>query len=213
MYLLVTISIRIMGRRQVGELQTTELVTALLLSEIISMAIENNEMPLLDSIAAALLLVLFEILSSVACMKSERIKKLLHGNPIKVIDNGTLKQDDMKKLRLTLDDLLEALREKNCFDLNEVQYAILETSGKISLQLKPEFRTPTNSQMNSIPDDYGIVCPIICDGKRQAENYPSCNMNDKKIDKILKQSNISQENVLLLTADKNGPVTLIIKEK
>ncbi len=213
MYLVITLSIRIMGRRQVGELQTTELVITFLLSEIVAMSIENTDLPLLNSIASALLLVAFEIISSVICMKSERIRKILQGNPIKVIDNGNIKQDELKKLRLTLDDLLEALREKDCFDINEVQYAILETNGKISVQLKPEYRNVTNQQNNSVPSDNGIVCPIICDGRRQTQNYSACNMNDKKIDKLLKQSNVSQKEILLLTADKNGLITLIIKEK
>ena len=213
MYLLITFSIRLMGRRQVGELQATELVITILLSEIIAMPIEDNEIPILNSVVASLLLVSFEILSSVICMKSEKIRKLLQGNPIKIIDNGTLKQDEIKNLRLTLDDILESLREKDCFDINEVQYAILETNGKISIQLKPEYRNVTNIQNDSVPDDNGIVCPVICDGKRQRNNYEASNMNDKKIDKILKQSNISQSDVLLLTANKNGLISLIVKEK
>ncbi len=213
MYLIITLSIRLMGRRQVGELQSTELVVTFLLSEIIAMSIENSDLPLLNSIVSALLLVAFEIVSSVICMKSEKIRKILQGNPIKVVDNGNLKQNELKKLRLTLDDLLEALREKDCFDLNEVQYAILETNGKISVQLKPEYRTVTNMQNDSVPEDSGIVCPIIYDGKRQSQNYSACNMNDKKIDKLLKQSNVEQKEILLLTADKNGLKTLVIKEK
>lgn len=212
MYILIIVCIRLMGRRQVGELQTTELVITILLSEIVSMSIENNELPIANTITASLLLVAFEILSSVICMKSEKIRKLLQGNPIKIIDNGVLRQKEIKNLRLTLDDVLESLREKDCFDISQVQYAILETNGKISIQLKPEFRQVTTTDINKIPDDSGIVCPVICDGKRQKNNYEACNMNDKKIDKILKQSQINQSNVLLLTANKSGMITLIIKE-
>ena len=202
-----------MGRRQVGELQPTELVITMLLSEIISMSIENTELPLINTITASLLLVAFEILSSVICMKSEKLRKLLQGNPIKIIDNGILQQKEINNLRLTLDDILESLREKDCFDINQVQYAILETSGKISLQLKPEFRETINKDNNISTEDNGIVCPIICDGKRQKNNYSACNLNDKKIDKILKHSQIKQSDILLLTADKSGMITLIIKEK
>lgn len=212
LYLLILGCLRLMGRRQIGELQASDLVVTILLSEIIVLPIEDNDIPILNSVAAVFLLTALEILLSAFSLKSEKIRKLFEGNPIPVILNGKLDQKALLKLRVTLDDILEALREKDIFDISKVQCAILESNGKISVQLKPDFEAVTCSDMQIQVQNDGTVFPIIYDGKIQIDNFEICNMNREKIDKILQQSGLCYKDILLLTANKNGAVSVIRKE-
>lgn len=213
LYLLILVCMRLMGRRQIGELQTSELVITILLSEIAAIPLENNDTPILNSIMAVFMLTALEILLSAICVKSEKFRKLSQGNPITVIRAGTLDQGALKKTRITLDDLMEAMREKDVFDLTQVQYAILESNGKISLQLKPPKRNVTAEMLEISEPDSGMVCPVIYDGKIQYENFSLCGMDKQKLNSIVRQSGIPITEILLLTADKKGVVTCIRKEE
>ena len=213
LYILILVCMRLMGRRQVGEMQTSELVITILLSEIAAMPIENNDIPILNSVMAVFVLTALEILLSAVCVKSEKIRKISQGNPITVIRDGKLDQGALKKTRVTLDDLLESLREKNVFDLTEVQYAILESNGKISVQLKPPKRPITVELTDVQLEDNGIVCPVVYDTKIQYENLELCGLDNQKLHSLIRQSGIPLSEILLLTADRSGTVTCIRKEK
>ena len=199
LYALVLVCMRLMGRRQIGELQTSELVITILLSQIASIPLENNDIPLLNSATAILVLTALEILFSALALKSQKLRKLMQGNPIAVIRDGTVDQKAMKKLRITVDDLLEALREKDIFDPSEAAYAILESNGKLSVLQKPA--------------NQGMPCPVVYDGEIQRENFSLCGMTEAKLQTLLQQSKIPLSEILLLTADKTGTVTCIRKEK
>lgn len=213
LYILILVCMRLMGRRQIGEMQTSELVITILLSEIAAIPIENNDIPILNSVMAVFMLTALEILLSAVCVKSEKIRKISQGNPITVIRDGTLDQGALKKTRVTLDDLLESLREKNVFDLTEVQYAILESNGKISVQLKPPKRPLTVELSKIQSEDNGIVCPVVYDTKIQYENLELCGLDKQKLNSLIRQSGIPLSEILLLTADKSGTVCCIRKEK
>lgn len=213
LYILILVCMRLMGRRQIGEMQTSELVITILLSEIAAIPIENNDIPILNSVMAVFMLTALEILLSAVCVKSEKIRKISQGNPITVIRDGKLDQGALKKTRVTLDDLLESLREKNVFDLTEVQYAILESNGKISVQLKPPKRPLTVELSKLVQEDNGIVCPVVYDTKIQYENLELCGLDVQKINSLIRQSGIPLSEILLLTADKSGAVCCIRKEK
>lgn len=213
LYILILVCMRLMGRRQIGEMQTSELVITILLSEIAAIPIENNDIPILNSVMAVFMLTALEILLSAVCVKSEKIRKISQGNPITVIRDGILDQGALKKTRVTLDDLLESLREKNVFDLTEVQYAILESNGKISVQLKPPKRPLTVELSKLVQEDNGIVCPVVYDTKIQYENLALCGLDVQKINSLIRQSGIPLSEILLLTADKSGAVCCIRKEK
>ncbi len=212
MYVIVISSVRIMGKRQIGQLQPTELAITLLLSEIAAIPIENTDIPLIALISAVFLLVALEIFVSYLNMKLPLFRKVLQGNSALIIENGIINQDRLKTLRLTIDDLTEALRVKDVFDLSEVSYAYLETTGEISVELKSENKPATAGQLNVAEKESEIPFVIISDGRTITENFSSCNMTEDRLEAILKGRKISRKDVLVLTADSQKVCTLVKKE-
>lgn len=212
LYLAAVFSVRLMGKRQIGELQPTELVVTILLSEIAAIPIQDNDIPLINSIVPLMLLVGFEILSSVIGIKSVRFRKINDGNPFIIIKDGVIDQKKLNALRLTVDDLLSALRQKDVFDISDVEYAVMETNGSVSLLLKPEKRGVTAQDMNITVKDSGFLCPVIIDGRIIGKHLSNCGFSRKKLDSALKKAKLSQNEVLLMTVDKNGKTEIIKKE-
>lgn len=204
LYVLVLLTFRILGKRQVGELQPVDLVLTFLLSEFLSISIQDTQAPLINTLIPVMLLIGLEILVSVLSMKSIRLRTLVQGNPLPVIRNGKLDQKQLKQLRFTVDDLLEALRKKDIFDISEVQYAIVETDGTLSVLLKPESRAPQNSDLQTTPVDNGMPCLVISDGQVIHAHFKLCDMTDQKLENILKKNKIRAERILLMTADRGG---------
>jgi len=141
LYCFVTVAVRLMGKRQVGELHPSELVVTILLSELVAIPIQDNSLPMATSLIAGALLISLEIVSSVIAVHSKKFRDLTQGTSVPVIAAGNLDTNQLRNLRLTLDDLLEALRQKDVFEIIEVETCVIETNGQISVQLKPEFRT------------------------------------------------------------------------
>ncbi len=208
----IVFAVRIMGKRQIGQLQPAELVVTILLSEMAATPMQDNDIPMLNTLVAIAVLVSLEILMSVISLKSRRARSLLQGNSVIIIRNGKLDPKEMKRLRYTLDDLLEALRQKDVFDIGDVQYAIAETDGTLSVLLKPEKRTVTAEDMAVESQDNGLSCAVIMDGEIVRSGYSDCGMNDRKLDDIVKKEGYSPEEIFLLTVDKSGSYNLILKE-
>lgn len=213
LYLLAIASIRVMGKRQIGELQPSELVITLLISQIISIPIQDTDIPLVNTIIPVLLLVGFEIFTSVLNMKSIKFRTFMQGNPVIIIKDGKLDQKLLKDLRFTIDDLLEALREKDVFDISQVQYAIVETNGEVNVLLKPEYDNVTRDDLSLSNTSQGLKCPVIIDGKIMTEDFEVCNTDSKKIEKLVKKEKLQVSDILLMTLDKDGNKTIIKKEK
>lgn len=212
LYLFVTIAIRIMGKRNIGELQPTELVITLLLSEFASIPIEDNSVPLVNSLIPVMLLISFEIVNSVISMKSIKFRSLSDGNPIIIIKNGELDQKELKKLRLTVDDVLSGLRQKDVFDINEVAYAIIETNGTLSVLLKSGSQNATKSDVKVKNKDAGFTYPVIVDGAIIKKNLAFCGMNKTDIKKELEKKKILKKEVFLMSIDANKNAQIILKE-
>lgn len=214
LYLAVVISVRLMGKRQIGELQPTELVITILLSEIAAIPIQNNTIPLINSLVPLMLLVGFEILSSVIGIKSVRFRKVTDGNPFIIIKNGVIDQKKLKQLRLSTDDVLSALRQKEVFDLSEVEFAVMETNGAVSVLLKAQSRTVTVKDLDlTSKTDSGFLYPVIIDGKIMGSHLTDANYSKKKLSAELKKNKLTESEVLLMTVDKNGKASIIKKEK
>lgn len=214
LYLAVVICVRLMGKRQIGELQPTELVITILLSEIAAIPIQNNTIPLINSLVPLMLLVGFEILSSVIGIKSVRFRKVTDGNPFIIIKNGVIDQKKLKELRLSTDDVMSALRQKDVFDISEVEYAVMETNGTISVLLKAQSRPATLGDLNIKPEkDNGFLFPVIIDGKFMGSHLKDANFTSKKLSAALNSFKVSKSEVLLMTVDKNGKISVIKKEK
>ena len=213
LYILAIASIRIMGKRQIGELQPSDLVVTLLISQIISIPIQDTDIPLVNTIIPILLLVGFEILTSVFNMKSIKFRSFMQGNPVVIINDGKLNQKMLKALRFTLDDLLESLRQKDVFDISQVQYAIVETNGQISVLLKSQYDTVTRDDLSLSPEPQGYKCPVIIDGKIITEDFAVCNMTTQKVEMIAKKEKMQIKDIMLMTVDAVGNHTIIRKEK
>ena len=132
-YLLIICMMRLMGKRQLGELQPSELVSTILISNLASISIESPELPLTSSFLPVMLIAAFEILVSALCVKNRTAARLVSGQPIVILRDGVIDQNALRRLRFTLDDVLEALRAKDIFDPSEVTCAIVETNGSISV--------------------------------------------------------------------------------
>ena len=140
LYCVITVAIRLMGKRQVGELQPTELVVTILLSEMVAIPIQDNGLPMATSLIAAAVLISLEILSSLVAMRSKGYRTLTQGNSVPVIEKGKVDFVRLRDLRISYDDLLEALRLKDVFEISQVELCMVETNGQISVRLKPEFQ-------------------------------------------------------------------------
>lgn len=212
LYVLAITSVRIMGKRQIGELQPSDLVITLLISQIISIPIQDTDIPLVNTLIPIFLLVGFEILTSVFNMKSIKFRSFMQGNPLIIINDGVLNQKLLKQLRFTIDDLLEALRQKDVFDISQVQYAIVETNGQISVLLKPDHDTITRQDLALEPEPQGYKCPVVIDGKIIEQDFAICNMNTGKVQSIAKKEKMQIKDIMLMTVDAAGNHTIIRKE-
>ena len=143
LYLLIIFCLRLMGKRQLGELQPSELVITILISNIASLPIEDNSIPMIMGVVPIVVLVGFELIISGISLHSRRFRTLVSGKPVVLIQNGQIDQSAMKQLRFSIDDLMETLRGKSVFDLRDVQYAIVETTGQVNILQKYKAQTVT----------------------------------------------------------------------
>ena len=164
-YLLIILAMRLMGKKQLGELQPSELVSTILISNLASISIESPELPVMGSIVPVFAIVAMEILLSALCVKSPRAAKLVSGSPRVIIRNGRIEQATLRELRFTVDDLMEALRAKDVFELDEVAFAVVETNGTVSVQKKFADSPVTNGALNvPAPAARQPSLPMVCDG-------------------------------------------------
>lgn len=213
--LLVTVifALRLMGKRQIAQLQPAELVVTILLSQIAATPMQDNDIPMINTFISILVLVGTEILLSAAGLKSGRLRELMQGNPVILIRDGEIDQKQMRRLRYSLDDVLETLRQKDVFSISDVQYAIAETNGNISVLLKPEKRTASAEDVNAAADDAGLECAVIMDGRVISDGLSECGISEKKLEKLIKDTGLSKEEIFLLTVDRNGKVSVVRKDE
>lgn len=143
LYFLVVVSLRIMGKRQIGELQPSELVVAIMVSDLATIPMQDTRIPLLAGAIPILTLIILEVILSFISMKNKKFREFVSGKPSILVHNGQIVQDEMDKQRFTREDLLEELRMAGCDDITEIQYAVLETTGNIGLILKKDNRPLT----------------------------------------------------------------------
>ena len=211
-YCAVSVCVRIMGKRQLGQLQPGELVITILISEIAAMPIGDNNIPILNSLIPLFLLVSFEIINSLIDRKSVSFRQLTEGNPITIIKNGELLQKELKELRFTINDVLLGLRQKDVFDIDEVEYAIVETNGTLSVLLKPDYRPATAQVVGKKEKDNGMPCPVVIDGKIIESAFEDCGITKKEVESKIRRETDNIKSILLMTVDKNKGFNIIFKE-
>lgn len=213
LYFVVTIAIRLMGKRQIGDMQPNELVVTLLISEIAAIPLQDSNQPIINGIGAISVLIIAEILLSALALKSVFIRRIMSGKATILIKDGKIDEKAMKRVRITVDDLLEMLRGKDVFDINEVEFAILEVNGELNTFLKPEYQTPTREDLKIRPDPEHPYLPVIIDKKQTKDYFEYLNTDDEKLQKIMKKNNLKYSDTLLLLADKRGNLIQVKKEK
>ncbi|MEG1869665.1 MAG: DUF421 domain-containing protein [Oscillospiraceae bacterium] len=203
-----------MGKRQLGELQPSELVTTILISNIATLPIEDMDVPLIGGVIPIVTLVFFEILMSVISLKSIKARRLLSGNPRIVVREGAIDQNEMKKLRLSIDDLMEELRQNNIFDIKDVDLAIVETNGKLSINKKFSAQEATNETMKIKPPqkEQGIPVLIINDSNVITQAMSYCQISEDWLEKIIKQEGYKLQEIFLMTCTPNKDYYIVPKQ-
>lgn len=209
LYIIVIFSVRIMGKRQIGELQPSELVITILVSNIATLPLEDLNIPLTMGILPILSLVCFEVLMSWITLKSRKMRHIVSGTPKVIIKDGILDQKVLKNLRYSVDDLMTALRSNNIFDISQVQYAVVETNGSVSVYEKYPYRNITNMDMNIKGRTSDPPVIIIADGKIVPQGLADAGLKRQWATDILERKHLRESDVFLLIADKSGDYTLI----
>lgn len=213
LYILIIVGIRLMGKRQVGELEPSELVLALIIADLAAVPMQDFGIPLLTGVIPILTLLCITMILSVLTMKSIRFRAIVCGRPSIIVENGKLKQAEMRKNRFTVDELMEELRMKGVTDISTIKYAILETNGQISVLPYANQLPATAEQMDLTPPDVGLPLVIINDGRLVRRNLELRGYNDKWLKKQLKAAGAARpQDVFLLTVDEQGRTYLVRKE-
>ena len=213
LYAFIIIGIRLMGKRQVGELEPSELGLALLIADLAAVPMQDFGIPLLTGLIPILTLLCLTMALSVLTMRSVRFRAVLCGRPSVIVENGKLRQSEMKKNRFTLDELMEELRMQGITDLSTVKYAILETNGQLSVLPYAAQQPVTAQQMGLTPQEPGLPMVIINDGRLITRSLYSRGLNEEWLEKQLRQHHVKgTQDVFLLTVDEENRVYLSKKE-
>jgi len=206
-YLIVLVVLRLMGKRQIGDMQPCELVITLVIADLACIPMSETTIPILYGITPLLTLVVLHFIMTLLSRKSLFLRKLINGKPVIVIDKSGINYKALKALNMTLNDLTEALRVANCFSFNDVAYAILETNGNLSVLPKISTQPVTNNNMKlNIPENT-LQVMLINDGKISYENLNLLNIKEDFIKNILKKENVKTiKDVLVMCIDAYGEI-------
>lgn len=210
-YVAVILALRIMGKRQIGEMTPHELVITILVSQVAIIPLQDNAMPLANMVIPILIFVSLEIIASALSMKSIGFRNVIQGKPIFVIKNGKLDEKQLRRLRITVDDLIDALREKGYFDISSVQDAVVETNGTISVLQKAEEAPVTPKQLKLSVKEKSTPVAVVVDGKPVTEYFGQNVIKNSEIELITKNSGKKTSEIMLLTIDDNGKIFIIPK--
>ena len=203
LYLIVLIALRLMGKREIGQLQPYELVITMMIADLASVPMQDIGIPLFHGIVPILALLLGQIVLSYINIKSGWMRRILCGEPTVLIQKGKIMEDRLKKQRYTVDGLMEELRTSGIFSLEEVEYAILETSGQISVIKKPEKTPVIKEDINAQATYTGYPRPLIIDGSYIDKNLEVMGISKNEVDKYLEKQNTDYKNVFILMYDEN----------
>lgn len=211
-YAIMIFSIKIMGKRQISDLQTSELVITIMISNIATLPMEDPAEPLLASLLPIIVLICCEISVSCLMLKSRKIREIICGKPVIVISEGKIQQKAMKYLRLSTQDLVEQLRQLDVFNINDVWFAIMETNGQMSVMKKTEKQPPNAKDMDMKLSNPPLETVIISDGVISKESMKICNLDKEWLHNTLKKNKINQKDVFLMMANKAKGFKIIRKE-
>jgi len=214
LYFLIIVGLRLMGKRQIGELEPIELVLTLLISDLAAVPMQDFGIPLLNGVVPILALLSLSMLLSWCSVRSIRLRRLICGSPALLIHDGVLQQDAMRHNRFTLDELIDELRAQGVTDLTTVKYAVLETNGQLSVLLYSDEQGATPKQLGRpVKDDTFLPCVLINDGRILGQNLKRLNLSRQWLDDQVHCHGYSNpSDVFLLSIDGSGKILCIGKE-
>lgn len=212
-YLCVLAAMRLMGKRQLGELQPGELVSTILISNLASISIESMDVPLTASLVPLFLITAIEILSSALTLKSRRFADFVQGQPKTVIRDGVIDQSVLRELRLSVADVLSALRGKDVFDPRQVSCAVVETNGSLSVAKRCENETVTLEDLALSPPAGKAFVPFVLEGKILSQNLIWCQKDTFWLEDQLTQRAVSLDEVLAFLGNDTDECYLVLQEK
>lgn len=212
-YALLLLTMRMMGKRQIGELEVPELVTTLLVSEIASIPITNQDIPVLHAVIPILLLLILEVLSSWLLLRVPALKPILSASPTVLIREGTLQQSALSANRVSVEELMSEIRQQGYSDLSQIQEAILETNGKLTILPKPAYASPTASQLGAKLKDEAISHVVFCAGRVNRAGLALIGKDADWFRRELARRRMTARSLYCATANRDGDLTLIEKEQ
>lgn len=212
LYFLVIFAVRLMGKRQLGELQPSELVITILVSNIATLPLEDTDIPVLVGVTPILSLVCFEVITSWIILKFQPLRKIISGSPKIVISNGKVDRKVLRELRFSVDDLMTALRGRDIFDLAEVQFAIVETTGSISVMKKPAADVPNRNDLDITAENIDPPIVIVSDGTLHETALKSLGFDKKFAESTAKKAGVKLDEIFIMTADSSGSCFIAEKD-
>lgn len=213
LFVSISLAVRLMGRRTVGELQTSELVTTLLLSDLAAVPMQEIGIPLLGGILPIAVLVVMEITLSCLTVRFGRFNRAVNGRPMVVVCDGVPDRQVLRKLRMTNEDLFESLRKKDVFDIEDVRYAIVETDGQLSVLHRSCSQPPTAQDAGiSVPPE-SVRVLAVSDGEICPDSLRLIGWNRQKLTSALERRGLRVEDVFIMTARADGQEKIILREE
>ena len=213
LYSILIAVVRLMGKRQIGQMEPSEFVVSMLVADLIAIPMQNSGIPLYYGIIPVVIVLGLEFLLSGLSMKNLRIRRLLCGKPVILIENGRLLQNNLRRTGVTLDELTSHLREKDVLDLRTVQYAILETNGNLSVFPYPKEMPASAKDAGIMVRQQFLPITIIEDGHLLRSNLTSAKKDEAWVEKVLSQYRATIKSTWLLTVDRANQILFIPKEE
>lgn len=204
LYILVLIVMRLMGKREIGQLQPFELAISIMIADLASIPMTDTGVPITNGIIPILGLLVMHLVISMLNMKSIRAREVICGKPTILVYRGKINEKALKKERFTINELEERLRGNNIFNLGDVEYAILETSGQVTVIQKPEKRNTIPEDFNIVPEYEGIPYDLVVDGKIMSDNLKAIGKNEEWLKKEVQKFKMKPEEALVVTIDGKG---------
>ena len=212
LYLILILVIRLMDKRQIGQMEPAEFVVTMLVANLAAIPMQDGGIPIFSGVVPILTVLGVELVLSALSLKSSKVRKLLCGKPVILIENGKILQGNLRKTRITLDELTGHLREKDVLDIQAVQFAILETNGNLSVFPYPKERPASARDAGIRARQQYLPYTIISDGELLEENLIKANKDRTWLRQVLNEKDAEVENTWLLTVDKSNHVVFFRKE-
>jgi uncharacterized membrane protein YcaP (DUF421 family) len=212
LYLLVLIVMRLMGKRQIGQLQPFELVVTILIADLVAIPMQDRGFALINGVIPVLTLLIAQTTISYLALKSKKLRSIICGKPTIMVENGKIKWESFRENLYNLDDLQEQLRTKGFFDLQDVEFALLETNGSLSVLPKADRRPLTPADMKIDPGYEGLSLPLIQDGEVQEENLAKAALDREWLASELAKFGVTDfSRVIIASLDSNGRLLYQVK--